>query len=118
MHHGDEVQIIAHGITNAAKALEPIGVFHGSRCWGILVHPEGVQRRPDQAGRQDACGDQSEPAAADRQAPEPALPHLLISPIAPHFWPAAFFINAFLQDKPQSLLKASRVLSEQIVNLL
>ena len=99
MHHGDEINVLRAGARIPAKALEPIGVYDGSRCWGVWV--------PDQR--------RAEMTSADRKRP---LPHMLVSPIHPTKWPIVFHLSLVLNDRRGAMKDAARVLDDMNVNIV
>ncbi len=95
MIHGDEIVVVPSGPRIRPKSLEPIGVSHRSRCWGIWVGDSGEGTRNKENVR-----------------------HLLISPHRPESWPFIFRLTVRIRDLRGALHEVARILREQQVDIL
>jgi hypothetical protein len=92
MFYGDEAQIGRKSIVIPAKAVQPIGIVHGSRCWGIWL--EDVREK--------------------REKP----PHLLISTFHPDAWAILFRLSLKIEDEPGTAEKVAGILQAAKFNIV
>lgn len=97
MFYGDIVTLDEDGIRVRPKALQPIGIFNESRCWGVRV-PE-VKPKP-------------------RKRRHIRPPHLVISPFHPVSWPFLIRLELKLKHEPGALYNAANLLQSKGINLL
>lgn len=97
MFYGDIVTLDEDGIRVRPKALQPIGIFNESRCWGVRV-PE-VKPKP-------------------RKRRHIKPPHLVISPFHPVSWPFLIRLELKLKHDPGALYQAADLLQSKGINLL
>jgi hypothetical protein len=103
MAHGDEIQVLADGPLIRPKAVEPLGIYHGSTCWGLWVHGRSP-RNPEQRKNLRAGGNEQ-------------LPHLLISPIHPDSWPICFHLEMLLRSTPRAITDVLQIIAGNKVDL-
>ncbi len=97
MRYGEVLSVTKAGIRIPARTLVPIGISHGSRCWGIWT---GRQRK-----------------GVGPEKPQ-QIPHLVISPVHPDLWTSVFQLEIALEEKIGSLASATRLLAQDHVNIL
>lgn len=107
MRNGDTIRISADGFELRRKAIEPLGVFHNSSCWGVWV--AGRPSRNSQSAKQQTT-------ASAR--PIDHLPHLVVSPIHPDQWPLSAHLETRIRDEPGALARIADVFRDQNVNIL
>lgn len=96
MRHGEELEIVHDGIRISSKAVEPLGIMHGSQCWGLWVQGQRRTQKHD----------------------ERLTPHLVISPIHPDYWTSVFHLKMKLRDEVGALAQVTALLKELRVNIL
>jgi len=101
--HGDEIQLLADGPLIRPKAVEPLGIYHGSTCWGLWVHGR-PSRNHERRKKLRAGGNEQ-------------LPHLVISPIHPDSWPIAFHLEIMLRHTPTALPDVLEIIARNNVDL-
>lgn len=112
MPHGTLITISQSGPRFNEEQLEPLGIFDGSRCWGVWL--------PDPP-REDPIGEKSlEPPVGPtgRYVNEKKRDHLIVSPIHPNSWPFAFSLRIRLRHSSGSMLKAANLLAQSGINIL
>ena len=104
MRYGDEVPVLPDGIRVRNKAVEPLGIYHGSRCWGLWVQG---QREPERFTRSGPVASQDDQAR-----------HLVVSPIHPDYWASVFQLQMKIRDNEGALARALEALKDQDVSIL
>ena len=94
MIHGDIVTLTADGIVVHGKALQPLGIFDQSICWGVWV------KNPHK----------------DHEHYE--RPNLIISPFHPSSWPFMIRLQIMLYNEKGVLGRACRVIEESDLSIL
>lgn len=84
-------QVQERGFELDPAAVERVGVFDGSVCWGVWV--------PDPRGEEDR------------------RKHLLVSPIHPSVWPYLLRLEIKLRDKPGTMATATKFLVDSQINI-
>lgn len=107
MHYGDEVSIVNGSPRIPIKAIEPIGIYDKSMCWGVWI-TELVDRL-----KEGKSPDETTPGAQRWY-----LPSLLISPIHPSLWPSVFHAEIRLEDVPGTVARAAEVFKDNQVNII
>lgn len=93
MFYGDDIIFQKEGVRVPRKALQPIGITDGSRCWGVWV-----------------------PAISEEKFKKP--PHLLVASFPPESWPVLFNVTIKLNDSVGTMTKAAQVLENENFNIL
>lgn len=115
MQYGDIVTVSTDGVRIREKELEPIGIFDGSRCWGIWVPDwRAHQHRHDNRLTHEHRPPSHNGNGIHTQDHE----HLLISPFAPSSWPVLFRVECKLKEKPGTLASLIDILDRVGLNIL
>jgi hypothetical protein len=94
MFFGDIVTITSNGVLAREKALEPVGIFHDSICWGMwAANPHYPHRHPGH-------------------------PNLIISPFHPSSWPFLVRLRLVLENRQGILARAARLLEENDLSIV
>lgn len=94
MIHGDIITLVKHGIVARQKALQPLGIYDQSICWGAWVVNPHKERRD--------C----------------KCPHLVVSPFHPSSWAFMMRLQLTLKNRKGSLADAAGVLKENNLSIL
>jgi hypothetical protein len=97
--YGDVVLILRSGPQIRPKALEPVGIFDESACWGIWVADTQNTGRNLKTSAFQA-------------------PHLIISTVHPSSWPFLFRLKLELRHHKGSLCRAAEILAAAGVNII
>ena len=106
MLYGEDVNVTEQGPQIDPRALQALGVEHGSQCWGVWLYDS------------HPCAGAVDLSCFDQGSPHGKAPHLLISPIHPDSWPVALRLRIELSAEPGSMLQASKVLHAEGWNIL
>ncbi len=90
MLYGDVVTLQPAGILHAPDSLKPVGIFENTTSYGVWV--------------EDAVGTDS-------------VPHLVISPIHPRFWPYLLRFELQLAGRPGAMAEAAEFLTQSRLNI-
>jgi hypothetical protein len=107
VYYGTTLSLVRDGVRIPEQRLKPLGIFHQSLCWGVLVPdrhpPEHARRQPEQPG----------------DYIEDFLEHLIIAPFDIDSWPALFRVELKLQqDRTGALSQATSELLKLGFNIL
>src|ERR1700686_332187 len=94
MIHGDIVTLTSEGIVVQEKALQPLGIFDQSICWGVW--------------------------AANPHEDQPLYrhPNLIISPLHPASWPFLIQLQIILFNRKGALAEACEILKDHNLSIL
>jgi hypothetical protein len=102
MQYSGIVSILPRQLRIHEKHLEPIGIFDGSRCWGVWVK-----------NRHPPSGSESAPASSTE------MPyHFAISPFHPSSWQFLVRIVLKVSHRKGALAECAKCLRDQDVNIL
>src|ERR671927_1143128 len=94
MFFGDIVTITSNGVLAREKALEPVGIFHDSICWGMwAANPHYPHRHPGH-------------------------PNLIISPFHPSSWPFLVRLRLVLENRKGALADAASLLEQKDLSIV
>lgn len=93
MLHGDIVTLTSEGIIVYEKALQPLGIFDDSLCWGVV-------------------------AANPHDVPHYGTRNLIISPFHPSSWPYLIRLQIQLRDERGALSGACEFLTKNNLSIL
>ncbi|MBS1914408.1 MAG: hypothetical protein JST22_20635 [Bacteroidetes bacterium] len=116
MFHGAELRVLETGIKAPPGLMETIGIYHESRCWGVLVADPPDDSAPNshrETGRRKGRNRLTyrSPDGESRQ-------HLFISPIHPESWATLLRVELKLLDHIGAMRDAAAVLQEVQANIL
>lgn len=99
MFHGDIVSMTLNTVEARAKALQPLGIYDKSICWGMwAANPHKL--------------------VDGRANPLYWHPNLLISPFHPSSWPFLVRIRLILENRKGALAEAAKLLEENDLSIL
>jgi len=94
MIHGDVVTLTSKGILVHDKALQPLGIFHQSMCWGVWA---------------------ANPFSDNKQH---RYPNLIVSPIHPSSWPFLLQLEISMSDKEGAFADVCDLLNRMELSIL
>mgnify|MGYP001797488935 CR=1 FL=1 len=100
LRYAEAVGVTSEGIVMSSSALEHLGVYEGSQCWGLWVSGRSTRDTSATPGR------------------EREIPHLIISPVEPDLWLTMAYLNVRMHNHPGTLAAALKGLQKHDVNLL
>lgn len=100
MIHGDIVTITSGGILVHDKALQPLGIFDKSVCWGVWSANPFESNRNGDANKQYK------------------YPNLVISPIHPSSWPFLLQLEISMSDKEGAFADVCKLLNDSGLTIL
>jgi hypothetical protein len=107
MREGDEVKLYRQGLRLSPKQAAALGTPHDGECWGLWVN--GHQGTDLAEFKQLAPGG----TTLGHQGP-----HLVVSPIHPNKWPAAFSLTVRIRRAPGTLRSLLERIAERNINVL
>lgn len=94
MFFGDIVTITSAGVLAREKALQPLGIYDKSICWGLWA------------------------ANHHENHPHHGHPNLIISPFHPSSWPFLIRLRLVLENRKGALAEAARLLEENDLSVV